>query len=1447
MIRTLSSFFSILSCLQSIDPSDAKLAGLRIRGLDTTGLWLALFVMLAMGASSSARAQTTAQNAWTWVNGSGDAGSTGVYGTKGTPAASNVIPGRANASGWLDQNGNIWIFGGTTSFRQNDMWEFNPSIGQWAWMSGTNLVEQPGVYGTQGTPAASNTPGAREGAASWTDTNGNLWLFGGDGYDAAGTWSNLNDLWKFNSVTAQWRWVGGSSTQATYCVFGNGDSGGYCGAPGIYGTLGAAATTNMPGSRYYAATFTDKSGNLWLFGGIGDDSQGSPGWLNDLWEFNPASGEWTWMAGDNTLGPTYNGQSGVYGSLGVASAANTPGGRYGATGWTDAAGNLWLFGGYGFDSAGSDAWLNDLWEFDISSGQWTWVGGSSSDGIFGGWTTGVPGQWMTPASSDMPSGRFGAAGWTDGSGRLWLYGGSGIYDDPIALSNNPFTWYLNDLWMFDPSTKEWTWMDGDVSLPVSQYGYVYNPSAVYGTQGTPSVTNLPSMDAWAVGLTDSSDRFWLFGGAGGGNNLWVYQPGTTNQSVAAAPIFSPASGAVSAGQTVQISDSSPGATIYYTIGENAPPIEYAQPIPVSSSETIMAFAAASGLANSIPASAAYTVPATATPSFSLAPGEYTNGQTVSISDATPNSLIYYTIDGTTPTTSSTQYQTPIAITSSETIEAVAIATGYTQSVTAAAVYTIWPTADVNEWAWMSGPNAPANPVWGSLGVPSINNNPGLRALPASWTDPAGNLWMFGGNGYDAHDNNGLLNDLWEFTPTTNQWTWMGGSNVVQINGSGQPGVYGTQGTPAAGNIPPARQASATWTDSKGNFWLYGGSLGTINSGNFTELNDLWKYNESSGQWTWVNGSQATSDGFSGGATPVYGTLGQAAPANNPGARDGASTWIDGSGDFWLFGGHGLDPNLLTDYAFNDLWKFSPSINEWTWMGGSDSDQNVTCGTDGNAVTGGVCGHIGTYGTLGSASAGNNPGGRSGASSWIDVQGNLWLFGGVGFPDNGNVNPMDDLWEFTPSTVQWTWKGGNDTVLLCIADTNDECTVNQLPVEYGTQGIPAAGNMPMYAAYAANWTDINGNFWLYGGSYSSNFYYLAEGPVAFIYGWNDLWEYSPSANEWSWMGGTEVTNTTVGGGGAVVGSQGLPNPANSPGPVLGVPAWTDVNGNLWMFNGLMWKLQPSAPAPAPSFTLTVSSASISATAPGSGNSVLTTLVSGGFNSAVALSASGQPSGVTVAFSPASISGAGSSQVTISVGASVATGSYPITITGTSGAITETAIMSLTVTGPPPGFTFSASPASLTVDSGASGTSTLSITSQNGFSSAVSFACSGLPVGVTCSFSPTTVTPQGGGVATTTMTFTASASAESRSNRGPFLPVSGLALAALLFVFSKRRVARAFLLVLFFAAGFGLLSGCGSGSGSGGGGGGGTTPTVSTVTLTATSGSLQQTTAITLTLN
>src|SRR6267142_2938281 len=84
-----------------------------------------------------------------------------------------------------------------------------PVAGEWTWMSGSSVgqySEQSAVYGTLGVPAPGNTPGVRDYPLSWTDTKGNLWLFGGF-VNTSTDWSNLNDLWKFDPAINEWAWM----------------------------------------------------------------------------------------------------------------------------------------------------------------------------------------------------------------------------------------------------------------------------------------------------------------------------------------------------------------------------------------------------------------------------------------------------------------------------------------------------------------------------------------------------------------------------------------------------------------------------------------------------------------------------------------------------------------------------------------------------------------------------------------------------------------------------------------------------------------------------------------------------------------------------------------------------------------------------------------------------------------------------------------------------------------------------------------------------------------------------------------------------------------------------------------------------------------------------------------------------------------------------------------
>ena len=457
---------------------------------------LAVLIILLLSVPSTALASG---GAWTWMSGADTPNQAGVYGTLGTPDPGNVPGARQDSISWIDAAGNLWLFGGLghgsagNAGHLNDLWRYGVD-GQWTWMSGANTSDQAGVYGVQGTPDPANVPGARYASTSWIDDSGNLWLFSGFGLDSAGNVGYLNDLWRYG-VDGQWTWMSGANTW---------------GQQGVYGAQGTPAPSNMPGARYYSISWIDGAGKLWLFGGIGRDSVGNVGYLNDLWRYDD-NGEWTWMSGANTWF-----QAGVYGAQGTPDPANVPGARYRSISWIDGAGNLWLFGGDGVDGIGRDGWLNDLWRYD-RTGEWTWMSGANTPdqpGVYG--TLGIPDP------TNVPGARAGGNSWIDGAGNLWLFGGAGW--DSIA------DWgALNDLWRYD-GNGEWTWMSG-----ANKRGQ----AGVYGALGTPGPANVPGARGASVSWINAVGDLWLLGGGGFDgtgssgylNDLWRYSVRPLNAAI----------------------------------------------------------------------------------------------------------------------------------------------------------------------------------------------------------------------------------------------------------------------------------------------------------------------------------------------------------------------------------------------------------------------------------------------------------------------------------------------------------------------------------------------------------------------------------------------------------------------------------------------------------------------------------------------------------------------------------------------------------------------------------------------------------------------------------------------------------------------------------------------------------------------------------------------------
>lgn len=359
-----------------------------------------------------------------------------------------------------------------------------------------------------------------------------------------------------------------------------------------------------------------------------------------------------------------------------------------------------------------------------------------------------------------------------------------------------------------------------------------------------------------------------------------------------------------------------------------------------------------------------------------------------------------------------------------------------------------------QWVWMSGASTiNAYGSYGTMGVAAAGNVPGARLGAVSWKDSAGNLWLFGGFGNAANGVAGALNDLWKYNISSNQWTWVSGSNTISATG-----VYGTKGIPSNSSVPGARLGSVGWVDKNGSIWLFGGAADILTA---RVYNDLWKFNPSSNEWTWVAGESSVN------IPGIYGVQGIPALTNQPGGRLDSISWQESNGKVWIFGGHGIDAvgklgNL------NDLWSYSPDTNIWTWNSGSN-----------------VSGAYGTYAKQGTASPNSIPGAREHRIpiSWVDSGGNLLMLGGDG---NGASTSgiLNDLWSYNPANNQWTWVGGS--------------TESNAFGSYGTLGATAVGNQPGARMDGVGWVDSSGSLWLFGGSgngANSNGYL------------NDFWKYN----------------------------------------------------------------------------------------------------------------------------------------------------------------------------------------------------------------------------------------------------------------------------------------------------------------------------------------------------
>ena len=384
--------------------------------------------------------------------------------------------------------------------------------------------------------------------------------------------------------------------------------------------------------------------------------------------------------------------------------------------------------GYGPDATSGSAGIGKsvALKFDTYDNQGE---GPNSTGLYlNGVAPTIPAVDLTPSGIDLHSGTMFSA--------HVVYDGSNLtltLNDPVTLNVFTHTWPVDipttvggstayvgftggtggqtssqkiGTWTFSSATGPTT-ATPTFSLATGTYlgtqiltiSDATSGATIYYTTDGSTPTTSSTQYSGPLAIT-SSQTIKAIARAGTAGTSGVGSVTLTIESQVATPSFSPVGGTYTSAQSVKITSATSGATIYYTTNGTAPTkssTQYTGPITVSSSMTLEAIATASGFFDSNVASASYTISSqvAATPTFSPAAGTYTSAQSVTLSDSTAGASIYYTTDGTTPTTSSTKYTSAINVASTATIKAIAAAAGFSQSAVATAAYTINLPSNIN--------------------------------------------------------------------------------------------------------------------------------------------------------------------------------------------------------------------------------------------------------------------------------------------------------------------------------------------------------------------------------------------------------------------------------------------------------------------------------------------------------------------------------------------------------------------------------------------------------------------------------------------------------------------------------------------------------------------------------------------------------------------------------
>ena len=808
---------------------------------------------------------------------------------------------------------------------------------QWELVKGEKYDTRAPRYSTLNQPSTFNSPGgSRSGSATWIYNN-ELYLYGGgiQPFESYGT-SPMNDLWKYNKTTAVWTWIKGGNLIADTGYHGTkyiqnplnhpsasiniaswrvGDSlylyngemwvydmpsnnwtwiEGTLDNPVVYGQLGIEDSLNNPNSRRSPSCWV-YNGFLYMFGGVNSSQTNGTYYYNDVWRYNTNNNLWSCVNASSYPGTI------------------RPSQRESSNGWY-LNGKYYLYGGYSPIYASGYAGLSDFWVFDCQTNLWSIIGNPSG---------GHHGILNVTTSSNHPGSRFSGNAWTTGN-KLYLFGGSnGINATKI----------LNDLFEYDLSNAKWTWVGGSSAN---------NQTGVYNVKNVTASTNQIGARKGGLSWQDGADVYIMSGFGYSGyagytiynnaeflDDLWKYN--TLNKKWT---WLDGNDNCLHVDESITIgaenNNNAPGFanwTAFWSYQGN----NYSFPF-WGSEEYAYILKNESNSNNTI-----WRYNASTNNWALLKKTQITNGDPIYGSINIEDSL---NTPGSRHALATWSSSNKLYLFGG--LKRLFENNYYTQDTL---LNDLWEyNKSTNNWRWIKGSQVlNQHGVYGTLGIPDINNQPGARKFP-QYCQFNNKLYLFGGYGYGETGGKGLLNDLWEFDPQTNMWTWLKGSKLInQLAYIGPLEVFGNNYQPSG------RMQGSGWALGNKLYFTLGKGLRGQGSFNAAEsLLETWAFDLGTNNWA-VLRSKTPVGPMSPNDYGVYGTMGIPNPNNFPGGRM-AQTCAVVNGNAYLYGGYGEGAGQGLGGNRSDFWNFNTTTNNFTWIGGNQAPSILATYAESNLLS-----------------------------------------------------------------------------------------------------------------------------------------------------------------------------------------------------------------------------------------------------------------------------------------------------------------------------------------------------------------------------------------------------------------------------------------------------------------------------------------------------------------